>query len=242
MLTILLNIQCKNTNAQHRSAPTKKATITYINQDIEEPSGIVYTPDNTLWVVDDEGILFQLDRNGQILQRYGFENATHDMEYDFEGLTYNSYDNTLIVAIEGDELLGIFDQNVGDFTGFIHLYEVLNDIDGENNGTEGVTMVNDRIFIVRQNTGNAGLFCLTMNNSSITNDCAETLPFNDASGICPVPGSNELYYIIADTEEIIYTYDFASGNIVDQIELPVGDDIDYEGITVANDARHVEWA
>ena len=65
---------------------------------IPEASGITYvSKSNSLFVVNDEGTIYELKKNGKVLRK------TYLGQYDLEGITYDKTNDKLIVAVEGDE-------------------------------------------------------------------------------------------------------------------------------------------
>jgi len=65
---------------------------------IPEASGICFVPTtNSLFVVNDEGTLYNIKKNGEIITK------KHLGKYDLEGITYDIKNDRLLLAVEGDE-------------------------------------------------------------------------------------------------------------------------------------------
>jgi uncharacterized protein YjiK len=72
---------------------------------IPEASGIAYVEkSNTLFVANDEGSIYELSKKGKILRK------KHLGKYDLEGITYNSQNDTLLLAVEGKESILVLDR------------------------------------------------------------------------------------------------------------------------------------
>lgn len=127
---------------------------------MEEPSGIAYHPiRKTLFVVSDDGMIYETDLGGKILAQRRLP-ATVTDEYDPEGITVNTRNGILYVASEEmDSFLEVNPETLQ----IDMIYEIENkDKNGKEiftkggNGFEGIVFVpgekpeNDRIFICNQ--------------------------------------------------------------------------------------------
>ncbi len=66
--------------------------------DIPEASGICYVEkSNSLFVVNDEGTLYEIAKKGKIKRK------VYLGDYDLEGITYDKRTDTLLLAVEGEE-------------------------------------------------------------------------------------------------------------------------------------------
>ena len=73
---------------------------------IPEASGITYVKKtNTLFVVNDEGILYELSLKGKILRKKKIGS------YDLEGISFDSKNDLLILAIEGRDNILLVHRN-----------------------------------------------------------------------------------------------------------------------------------
>jgi len=77
---------------------------------IPEASGIKYVKkSNSLFVVNDEGTIYELSKKGKILRKRFLG------KYDLEGITYDKKNDKLLLAVEGDESILILDRESLDF-------------------------------------------------------------------------------------------------------------------------------
>lgn len=72
---------------------------------VPEASGICFVKkSNSLFVVNDEGTLYEISTKGEI------ENKLYLGKYDLEGITYDTKQDKLFLAVEGDESILILDR------------------------------------------------------------------------------------------------------------------------------------
>jgi len=73
---------------------------------IPEASGITYVNKlNSLFVVNDEGTLYELSKKGKIKRKIYLG------DFDLEGITYNKSNDTLLLAVEGEESILVLDSD-----------------------------------------------------------------------------------------------------------------------------------
>ncbi len=72
---------------------------------IDEASGIAYSQkSNSLYVVNDEGTIYEITTKGKILRKEKIG------KYDFEGIAIDEQNDLLLVAVEGDDNILILDK------------------------------------------------------------------------------------------------------------------------------------
>jgi len=73
---------------------------------IPEASGITYVDkSNSLFVVNDEGTLYELSKKGKIKRKIYLG------DFDLEGITYDKSNDTLLLAVEGEESILVLDSD-----------------------------------------------------------------------------------------------------------------------------------
>ncbi|MBT3726535.1 hypothetical protein HOG21_02275 [bacterium] len=213
----------------------------FINTSIKEASGVMYHElRNTLFVVEDEGKIFELTLDGRILR----EKKLGD--YDLEGVT-NGFDfNELILAVEGVDNLLVVD--VDSFK-VIREYSIGRKYKGhkilkmdKKHGIEGIVNFEGRIFLVNQSynlktgkkvkdpsmvfevkrKGNNKFHIVSINH----------IPIPDLAGMAE---RNGLLYLLSDNKDLILAYDYSSRTIIERIQL--SNSWDQEGIDFDNDGN-----
>ncbi len=210
----------------------------FINTQIEEPSGIVYHPErNSLFVVDDDGILFELTTEGLILR------SANLGDYDLEGVTLGDSPDHLFLAAEGIEYVlevSIHSLNVVReipvnriWEGQIILYP------DDEYGIEGILNLRGKILLLNQSfnidpnmppfADPSMLFEVSEGQGEYQISNITYFPFPDLSGIAEKGG---LFYIVSGDEDLLLIYDPNTNEVIDQRWLPVGGD--QEGIAFDN--------
>ncbi|MBD3789603.1 MAG: SdiA-regulated domain-containing protein [Campylobacterales bacterium] len=116
---------------------------------VPEASGICYsTRTDTLFVVNDEGKIYEVSKNGKILC------AKQLGKYDLEGVACDDVAKRLYFAVEGKDNILIVDQRTlqvlkeMDVDRVYHGKKLL--IKDKEQGLEGIALVNDRIYLANQ--------------------------------------------------------------------------------------------
>ena len=211
----------------------------FINTSIEEPSGIVYSQArNSLFVVDDEGFIFELTTNGVVLNQIHFEGL------DLEGITLGKDPKTLLVALEGDDSILFVDMETLKINKELSINRYWKGIKilkkDKSHGLEGITQFDGRIFVLNQsyntnpsqNPEDSSMIFEVKEDPSgkeLFIDFVIYSPFPDLSGICERDG---LLYILSDDEDRILVYDISENAIIKQFNAP--GEGDHEGITFDN--------
>ena len=123
---------------------------------IEEPSGIAYHPTRkTLFVVGDEGDIYEIDENAKILKHKNLPHGRNE-EIDPEGITVNTRTGNLYVAAEeGDDILEI-DPETFDIVGYYNITSRRELFKAGGDGLEGIAFVpgkdpeDDRVYVCNQ--------------------------------------------------------------------------------------------
>jgi len=204
-----------------------------INDTIEEASGIVYHKSrNTLFVVDDEGLIFELTLDGKII------NQKYLGDFDLEGVTTGQNVNELIVAVEGVERILFVDANSLVVKRNINIdrtwdnCEIL--IPDKSHGIEGIHNFNGHLLLVNQSYN-----LKSKQDPSILFEIREDidmqefyiysityLPFPDLAGITEKDG---LLYLLSDDENLILAHDKEKNEVVNQFNITISGD--QEGLT-----------
>jgi uncharacterized protein YjiK len=135
------------------SSKTDTETSLYGNiSTIDEASGIGYcSKTDTLFVAADNGILYEINKNGKILNQ---KNLSSLKNHDFEGIAYDEKNDEIVVAIEGSDNILVLNTNLvtqrkvnldrEDNNGKIILEK------DKENGLEGIVVLNGDIYLSNQ--------------------------------------------------------------------------------------------
>jgi len=191
---------------------------------IIEPSGICYhAVRKTIFVVGDEGDIYEIETNGTLIKQKRIDNK------DFEGITYDPSSGLLYAAVEGEEI--IIEIHPDNFE-IIREFSIPRIYDGEIlfsniHGIEGVTFVPD----YKHNEG--GIFFVTSKAFSAIDEQELSVIFqlelpllnnlrnpeikgyfnpdiNDLSGL-HFDSKTGSIFVISDEHNIIFEYEFNGG-------------------------------
>lgn len=192
---------------------------------IPEASGICFSKKSkTLFVVSDKGVLYEISKDGKILQK---KRIGH---HDLEGVACDDKNNRLLLVDEGkDNLLIVSRQN-------LKLTKKLNikrDYKGEtllkkdkHHGLEGVTIYHDKVLLVNQSNKKYP----AIDPSIIVQIDADTarakVPIEqiynphkkDISGLCY---HDNYLYMVSDNKDNIIKYDIKTQKVLMKVKLPI---------------------
>lgn len=214
----------------------------FINSSIKEASGIVYNDSsNSLFVVDDEGIIFEISTKGKVLRE------KYLGDFDLEGITLGLKSNELILAIEGSDNLLFVDIASLKITREISIDRKWNGVKilkkDKSHGIEGIHNFDGRLFLVNQSynvnpekKSEDPSMILEVQEDFKNNEfyiySVIFFPFPDLAGMTE---KNGLLYLISDDKDLIIMYNLKTNEVVKQINSPIHGD--QEGITFDNDGN-----
>lgn len=214
--------------------------VVLLTDEIDEPSGIVYHEQrNTLFVVDDEGELFEIDLDGNFLRQ------VYVGDYDLEGITISG-SGQLILAAEGRSSLIILDVESLDLLNELPILTLDHNGDiivGDESDyhIEGIHYSNGRIYLAHQSNNtnpaevddySSGILTARITSRSVRIRDRAYFPFPDLAGIAEWDGN---LYVLSSDENVILVYNRETNTLIDQIENPVSGD--QEGITFDTDGN-----
>ena len=117
---------------------------------IKEASGICYvSKTDTLFVVGDNGFIYEIDKNGNFLN-------TKDLKLkdsDFEGITYDSKTDWLYIAVEGVDNILVVTREL-EYVKEINIDRKDNEnreiLENSGEGLEAIVVINDEIYLSNQ--------------------------------------------------------------------------------------------
>ncbi len=202
---------------------------------IPEASGICfYHTTKTLYTVSDEGSAYELTTSGHILR------STHLGDYDLEGITCDEKHQRLLLAVEGKDNILILDQKYLRIQKEINVARTFKNekllIKDKKRGLEGITMNNDTIYLSNQShhkyPHKDPSIIVTVKDLRHTKTpiLSRIDPRRiDISGLQYHQG---FLYMISDTNDKVYRYNFSKHKIDKQAKLPK---FAQEGITFDSD-------
>lgn len=218
------------------------------NSQIDEPSGICFhSQRGTLFVVGDEGDVYELETDGTMIKHRRFS------LYDLEGITHNPATGLVYLAAEGDELIIEIDPETFDI---LREFPIPRVIDGdellkvEGEGIEALTFapnpnhpeggtffVGNQSFDLERKEDISGIFevSLPLRQKGERLEQVKVLRYFkpgvvDVSGLFYDKLSDHLF-IISDAKNRLFEFE-RSGKLIREMSFPGANQ---EGITVDND-------
>jgi len=190
---------------------------------IPEASGITYVKKtNTLFVVNDEGFLYELSLKGKILRKKNLGS------YDFEGISFDKKNNLLILIIEGkDNILLVHLKNFHIKKEISIKRKYKNKLllkKDKKRGLEGITLIDSNLYLSNQSR-----IAYPKEDASVI----VILPYNtkkkklkilriidhgliDISGLTYHKGD---LYLVSDKTSTIFLYSFKEKRIIKEKKL-----------------------
>ncbi|RXJ88521.1 hypothetical protein CRV01_12290 [Arcobacter sp. CECT 8983] len=188
---------------------------------IPEASGIVYSKkSNTLFVVNDEGTIYELSLKGKIKR----EKKLGD--YDLEGITLDEKKNILLLANEEDDEI-IF-LNKKDFSIIKKIkikdtYKGVKVLKRGKNGIEGITLYKNKIYVSNQSNKpypkeDSSVVVILDNKSNKKLKIKDIIDhgYKDIAGLCFY---NDFLYLVSDDANLLIKYDINSKKVVKEYKL-----------------------
>ncbi len=211
---------------------------------IIEASGVCYVAKtDTLFVVGDNGFVYEIDKNGLELNKRDYSNLD---KHDFEGIAYDEKTDLLYIAIEGVDNILVININLDD------LREIninRRDSNGQTilakkgNGLEGISIHDGDVYLSNQSFVRLPSSdpSVLVKLDSIIDDEANIVDVLDA-GYINISGmtfyGDELY-LVSDTDNLLIKYDVANKKVINDRRVKEIDkslvDISLEGVAFDNE-------
>lgn len=190
---------------------------------VPEASGIVYSEkSNTLFVVNDEGKIYELSTKGQILKKLNLG------KYDLEGITIDEDKGLLILAIEGDEKILVLNQENFKIQNEIKIkrkYKKINVLKKDSkNGIEGIALFKDKLYISNQSKNKypkADSSVIVIVDYYLNKKKLKIKNIID-HGITDVSGLTfykDTLFMISDKNNLLLSYDIKNNKIIKKYKL-----------------------
>ncbi len=190
---------------------------------IPEASGICYAQkSDSLFVANDEGTLYEIDRDGKILQKKRLGN------YDLEGVACGKNGKELFLALEKRDSILVVNQKTLKVKRIIKVkkkYRGIKVLKTNKNGIEAITIDHNMIYLSNQSSKK-----WPRNDSSVVvkvkkSDKAKVAikgivdhGFIDVAGLDIYKGE---LYMVSDEEDLLIKYDLKKDKVVWSKKLPL---------------------
>ncbi len=115
---------------------------------IPEASGICYsTKSNTLFIVNDEGTIYEITKKGKVLR------SEKIGDYDFEGITIDDKKSLLLIAIEGKDSILVLKQKNFKIKKILPIkrkYKKIKLLKKSGDGIEAIALYKNKIYVANQ--------------------------------------------------------------------------------------------
>ena len=192
---------------------------------IPEASGICFSPKSeTLFVVSDKGVLYEIAKKGKILQKHRIG------KYDLEGVACDDKHDRLLLVDEGKDNLLIINRHNFKLTKKLNIKR---DYKGEmllkkdkHHGLEGVTIYHDRVLLVNQSSVkypdiDPSIIVQIDANASRAKVPIEKI-YNphkkDIAGLCY---HDNYLYMVSDNKDNLIKYDLITQKVISKVKLPI---------------------
>ncbi|WP_174247184.1 SdiA-regulated domain-containing protein [Arcobacter sp. LA11] len=190
---------------------------------IPEASGISYsTKSNSLFVVNDEGSLYELSKKGKILREKKIG------KYDFEGIVVDDKNNVLLLAIEGKENILILSKD--DFKKINEIsvkrtYEGVKVLKKGSDGIEGIALKNNKIYLSNQSNklypkNDSSVIVIINYDLKKKKQKIENIINHGLTDISGLTFIGDILYMISDNNNFIVSYDINKKKILKKDKLP----------------------
>lgn len=189
---------------------------------IPEASGITYSQkSNTLFVVGDEGYIYELTLDGKILKE------KYIGDYDFEGIDINEENDLLLIAVEGKDDIHIFSKDTLEFQQKISIkrdFEGIEILKKGGDGLEGIAIYKNRIYLSNQSykkypkEDSSVVIVIDYNLNEKKQEIKEIINhgYKDIAGLSFYKG---ILYMISDDDSKLIMYDIETKTTLKEFKL-----------------------
>ena len=189
------------------SAPPKIAKLKFTKKyktNVPEPSDIAYGKDNTIFIVSDQGVLYQVDEAGKIVK------TASEQGLDYEGVWAD--ENFVYVADERARRIKVFDYDLN----LVRQNEVSYH-GGMNLGYEGITYNEaKKCFLIA--TEKTPMWFFELNNDLVKINEKKMKIASDVSGLC---FHDNFLYIVSDEDQTVMKLNPNDYSVIQKWQIPV---------------------
>jgi uncharacterized protein YjiK len=185
---------------------------------IEEASGICYVDkSDTLFVVGDNGFVYEIDRNGKELNS---KDLSHMKDHDFEGIAYDDQTDQLYIVIEGVDNLLVLDRTLR-YINDINIDRKDSDdrdiFEKEGEGLEGISIYNGEIYVSNQSfdllpkSDPSVIVRLGLGADKASIEEVINPEYINISGMAFF---DDILYLVSDTDNLLIKYDIKNREVI----------------------------
>lgn len=175
---------------------------------IPEASGICFLKESReLIVVNDEGWIYRLKTNGEIVER------KYLGEYDLEGVT--TYKNRLLIAVEDKNAVFVVNKKSFKIVKKVKIKKHKDIKKSKKSGIEAITVLDGEIYISHQDSAVFKINGIENKKAKITKTYKHG--YKDIAGLTAKDG---VLYMTSDKKNLLIKYDIKNSKILQKIKLP----------------------
>lgn len=189
---------------------------------IPEASGISYSKkSNTLFVVNDEGSIYEISKKGKILRNKKIGN------YDFEGIVVDDKKELLLVAIEGDDKILILSKDDMSKKKEILIKRKFNGIKilkKGGNGIEGLALYKNKLYISNQSNKSypkedASVIAVINYNLTKKKQKIKEVLNHGYKDIAGLTFYEDKLFMVSDKKSLLIEYDMKKKKVIKKTKL-----------------------
>jgi uncharacterized protein YjiK len=190
--------------------------------EIPEASGITYSSQSdTLFVVNDEGTIYELSKKGQILREKYIGN------YNLEGIVVDDNKNLLIVAVEGQDdilILSKEDMRVQKEISIQRTFNGVKVLEKGGDGLEGLALYKNELYLSNQSknrypTPDSSVIVVIDYDLTKKKQKIKRIIDHGYSDIAGLVFYNNTLFMVSDKESLLIQYDVKKDTVMNQIKL-----------------------
>lgn len=202
---------------------------------IPEASGISYSEkSNTLFVVNDEGSIYELSKKGKILREKKIG------KYDLEGIVVDDINNVLLVANEKNDTILVLSKDNFKKQKKISIkrkFEGVKILKKGSDGIEGIALHNNKIYLSNQSDklypkDDSSVIVIIDYDLKNKRQKIKNIINHGLTDISGLTFFDDILYMISDNNNLIVSYDIKKKKILRKDKLPKK--FAQEGITFDN--------
>lgn len=210
---------------------------------IKEASGICYiAKTDTLFVVGDNGFVYEIDKNGLELNKKDLRWTKNN---DFEGIAYDEQTDLLYIVLEGVDNILVLNRAL-DYLREINIErkdsEGRNILANEGEGLEGISVHNGEVYVSNQSFVKLPESdpSVLVKLDSVFDDKAtiEEVIDHGYINISGMTFHDGILYLVSDTDNLLVKYDIVNDEVIDEQNIKNIDDalvnISLEGVAFDN--------
>ena len=189
---------------------------------IPEASGISYSKkSNTLFVVNDEGSIYEITRKGKILRNEKIG------KYDFEGIVVDDEKNLLLVAVEGDDnilVLSKDDMSEKKEISIKRKFDGVKVLKKGGDGIEGLALYKNEIYASNQSTNkypkaDSSVIVIIDYDLSKTKQKIKRIINHGFKDIAGLTFYKDILFMVSDKESLLIQYDMKKHKVIKKEKL-----------------------